>query len=64
MASKILKTNDEIIKLTTALVKKYNLSHNMKMMNAIIIFTVIVYDIKLMTLNKKDFRYLDEVVLV
>jgi len=61
---KILKTNDEIIKLATALVKGYNLSHNMKMMDAIIASTVMVYDIKLMSLNRKDFIYLDGIELV
>ena len=61
---KILKTNDEIIKLATQLVKEYNLSHNMKMMDAIIASTVMIYDIPLMTLNLKDFRYLEGVKLV
>jgi predicted nucleic acid-binding protein len=61
---KILKTNDEIIKLATELVKEYNLSHNMKMMDAIIASTVLVYDIKLMSLNRKDFIYLDGIELV
>ena len=61
---KILKTNDEIIKLATLLVKEYNLSHNMKMMDAIIASTVMVYNMPLMTLNLKDFRYIDGVKLV
>jgi predicted nucleic acid-binding protein len=61
---KVLKTNDEIIRLDTALVKEYNLSHYMKMMDAIIASTVIVYDIKLMSLNRKDFKYLNEIELV
>jgi hypothetical protein len=61
---KILKTNDEIIRLATALIKKYNLSHNLKMMDAIIASTALVYDIELMSLNKKDFIYLDELKLI
>jgi predicted nucleic acid-binding protein len=61
---KILQTNDEIIKLATALLKEYNLSHNMKMMDAIIAATVLVYDIKLMSLNKKDFIYLQDIELI
>jgi predicted nucleic acid-binding protein len=61
---KVLKTNDEIIRLATALVKEYNLSHNMKMMDAIIASTTMVYDIKLMSLNWKDFKYLSEIELV
>jgi len=61
---KVLKTNDEIVKLATALVKAFNLSHNMKMMDALIASTVMVYDIKLMSFNRKDFRYIDGVKLV
>ena len=61
---KILKTNDEIMKLATVLVREYNLSHNLKMMDAIIASTVLVYDIQLMSLNRKDFVYLDGIVLV
>jgi len=61
---KVLKTNNEIIKLATTLVKEYNLSHNMKMMDAIIASTAMVYDIKLMSLNRKDFVYLDDLELV
>lgn len=61
---KILKTNNEIIKLATVLVKEYNLSHNMKMMDAIIASTVMIYDMRLMSLNRKDFIYLDDVELI
>jgi predicted nucleic acid-binding protein len=34
------------------------------MMDAIIASTVLVYDIKLMSLNRKDFIYLDGIELV
>jgi len=61
---KILKSHDEIMKLATALVKEYNLSHNMKMMDAIIASTAMVYDMKLMSLNRKDFIYLDGLSLI
>jgi len=61
---KILKSNDEIMKLATALVKEYNLSHNMKIMDAIIASTAMVYDMKLMSLNRKDFIYLDGLTLI
>ena len=61
---KILKSHDEIMKLATALVKEYKLSHNMKIMDAIIASTAMVYDMKLMSLNRKDFIYLDSVELV
>jgi tRNA(fMet)-specific endonuclease VapC len=54
----------KIIKLATLLVKEYNLSHNMKMMDAIIASTVMVYNMPLMTLNLKNFRYIDGLELV
>jgi len=52
------------MKLATALVKEYNLSHNMKIMDAIIASTAMVYDMKLMSLNRKDFVYLDGLTLI
>lgn len=61
---KILKSHDEIMKLATVLVKEYNLSHNMKIMDAIIASTSMVYDMKLMSLNRKDFIYLDGLSLI
>jgi len=61
---KILTTHEEIIKLATQLIKAYNLSHNLKMMDAIIAATALVYDIPLMTLNRKDFAYMDNVILL
>ncbi len=58
-----LKGNKSLIE-PYLLVKGYNLSHNMKMMDAIIASTVLVYDMKLMSLNRKDFIYLDAIELV
>ena len=60
---KILKTNQEIITLAKQLVEKYSLSHNMKIMDALIAATTMVYDLELMTLNEKDFKYLTQLNL-
>ena len=56
---RVLKTSNEIIKLAKEILEEYTLSHNTKIMDAIIASTVIVYDLKLYTLNLKDFRYLE-----
>ena len=56
---RVLKTSNEIIKLAKEILEEYTLSHNTKIMDAIIAATVIVYDLKLYTLNVKDFRYLE-----
>ncbi len=61
---KILKSHNEIIKLATSLLKEYNLSHNMNMTEAIIASTAMVYDMKLMSLNRKDFIYLNDLNLI
>ncbi|MFK5970277.1 MAG: type II toxin-antitoxin system VapC family toxin [Candidatus Marithrix sp.] len=60
----ILKTNQEIIELSKQIVEKYHLSHNMKIMDALIAATAMVYDLELMTLNCKDFKYLKQLSLV
>ncbi len=56
---RILKTTNEIIKFAKDILENYTLSHNTKIMDAIIASTVIIYDLKLYTLNLKDFRYLN-----
>ena len=56
---RVLKTTEQIVKFAKEILEKYTLSHNTKIMDAIIASTVYVYDLKLYTLNLKDFRYLD-----
>ncbi len=55
---RVLKTSNEIIKLAKDILEEYTLSHNTKIMDAIIASTVLIYNLKLYTLNVKDFRYL------
>jgi len=50
--------------LAKEILEKYTLSHNTKIMDALIASTVILYNIDLYTLNKKDFKYLEQVNLV
>jgi len=55
MKFEVLKTNQEIISLARKILDRYTLSHNTKIMDALIASTVIVYNIDLYTFNKKDF---------
>ena len=61
---KLLHTNQEITTLAKIILEKYTLSHNTKIMDALIASTVIIYNIELYTLNKKDFKYLEQVKLL
>ena len=56
----ILNTHQEIINLAKQIVEKYGLSHNMKIMDALIAATAMVYDLELMTLNRKHFQFLPQ----
>ncbi len=60
----ILNINQEIIALATKIVERYSLSHNTKIMDALIASSVIMYNIDLYTINQKDFKYLKQVRLV
>jgi len=60
----VLKMNQEIMSLAREILDRYTLSHNTKIMDALIASTVIMYNIDLYTFNKKDFRYLKQVNLI
>ncbi len=57
----VLNMSQEIVSLGREILDRYTLSHNTKIMDALIASTVIMYSIDLYTLNKKDFRYLEQV---
>lgn len=50
--------HNEIAKLSTQLLTDYALSHNLRIADAIIAATCLVYNIPLYTHNKKDFRFI------
>lgn len=56
----ILKSNDEIL----AKLKKYAKSHHLHIADALIAATAKNHDIKLYTLNTKDFRFIDGLILL
>jgi predicted nucleic acid-binding protein len=64
MKFEVLKMNQEIISLAREILDRYTLSHNTKIMDALIASTVIMYNIDLYTFNKKDFRYLEQINLI
>ncbi len=55
----MLDIDQEILGLSTKLLNKYTLSHNMTIYDSIIAATCMIYDIPLWTHNKRDFRFLD-----
>ncbi len=50
-------TND-ISKVYLNLIKQYSLSHRLKVQDALIASTALVFDFELYTSNKKDFRFI------
>lgn len=53
----------EIIELAKALVIKYALSNRLKLADAIIAATCLIYDLPLLTYNTKDFDYIEDLML-
>lgn len=64
MKFEVLNMNQEIISLAREILDRYTLSHNTKIMDALIASTVIMYNMDLYTFNKKDFKYLKQVRLI
>ena len=60
----ILEINQDIITLAKDILQEYNLSHNMKINDAIIASTSIIYSLELVTFNKKDFKFIPDIKLV
>ena len=56
--------NQDILDLARKMVNKYSLSHNMTIYDSIIASTCLIYDLPLWTYNKKDFKYIEGLVLV
>ena len=51
--------DQDIMNLSVQLINEYNLSHDMTIYDGIIAATCMVYDLPLLTHNKKDFKFLD-----
>ncbi len=61
---KIIELNDNISSISTELIFQYAKSHNLTIPDSLIASTAISENIKLYTLNLKDFRYIDGLVLL
>ena len=55
----LLDIDQDIMDLSTKLLNRYKLSHNMSIYDAIIASSCMIYDLPLWTYNKKDFKFLD-----
>ena len=59
----IVDIDQDILTLARDLMFKYKLSHNMSIYDSIIAATCMIYNIELYTYNKKDFKFLDNLIL-
>lgn len=60
---KTLHLNQQTEKIFLQLLEKYSLSHNLKIPDALIASSAIANEVKLFTLNKKDFKFIEELNL-
>lgn len=61
---KHLELTDDILDLAKELVIAHNLSHNLKIYDAIIAATCLIYDLSLLTYNTRDFEYIEEIKII
>lgn len=59
----VLPIDANISSKSVKMVEKYTLSHKLSLPDALIASTAIIHNIELYTLNIKDFKFLDEVML-
>jgi len=60
----VIEINENISTISTELIFEYAKSHNLAIPDSLIASTAISLNSKLFTLNLKDFRYIDGLVLV
>jgi predicted nucleic acid-binding protein len=53
----------EVVDVARQLIKLYSLSHSLRLADALIAATALVYDLELLTYNLKDFRFIPELRL-
>ena len=59
----LLEIEQNILSYATELMENFNLSHNLKIPDAIIAATCLIYEIILFTYNRKDFMYMPNLKL-
>lgn len=60
----VIEIDENISKISTELIFEYAKSHNLTIPDSLIAATAISGDIKIYTLNLKDFRYIDGLYLI
>ncbi|KJV05623.1 type II toxin-antitoxin system VapC family toxin [Methylocucumis oryzae] len=58
-----LEMPSEVFSVARQLIKQYSLSHGLRLADALIAATALVYGLELLTVNKKDFRFVPKLVL-
>jgi len=61
---KVIEINENISSISTELIFQYAKSHNLAIPDSLIASTAISIDSELLTLNLKDFKYIDGLTLV
>ncbi len=61
---KLLAINEDISILALDLIEKYSKSHGLEIPDALIAATALHYKVPLLTYNKKDFRYIENIQLL
>ena len=60
----VLPISEKISNKAIHLIEEFTLSHNLNLPDALIASTAIHHDLKLFTLNSKDFKYMNQLELV
>jgi predicted nucleic acid-binding protein len=60
----VFSINEDISKNAIALIEKFSLSNKLTLPDALIASTSIYYDVELFTLNKKDFKFIENLKLL
>jgi predicted nucleic acid-binding protein len=58
-----LEINQDVLDTGTHLVRKYSLSHQLKLADALIGATALTYDLPLYTYNTRDFKFIPNIML-
>ncbi len=58
-----LEMPPEVFNLARQLIRQYSLSYGLRLADALIAATALVYGLELLTINQKDFRFVPELVL-
>lgn len=60
----LIPINNEVDRIHRNLILRYALSHRLAIQDALISATCLHYQMPLLTLNKKDFQFIDDLILV